>query len=218
MDAAKSVLHNINDPRGNRFGTALSRRAPTGAGRFMKHPSTRAFYQYWDLRRGRSAAPDRNDLAPEGVRELLGDIFVLAYDRDAGFPFRVAGTRLCAFLGRDAKGVGFKELFASSSRAEIEEIVGVVAEETLPAVAGISARGPDGLPVRFELLLLPFSARAHSPLSLTGMLVPMQPVAGRITDLDLVSWRYVANRPGTGPRPLRRWAAARGFMVYEGLR
>jgi len=184
----------------------------------MKHPSTRAFYTYWDIRRGRAAAPDRSELAPEGVRELLGDIFVLAFDREGGFPFRVAGTRLCAFLGRDAKGASFRDLFASGSRAEIDDIVAVVAEETLPAVAGVSARGADGLPLRFELLLLPFSMRAHAPLSLTGMLVPMQPVSGRISDLDLISWRYVASRPVSGPRPLRRWAAARGFMVYEGLR
>ncbi len=184
----------------------------------MKHPSTRAFFAYWNEKRGQAAAPDRSDLAPDGVRELLGDIFVVSYDRAAGYPFRVAGTRVCALLGCDAKGHSLTQLFQANSRGEIEDILGVVAEETMPTIAGLSARSADGMPVHLELLLLPFSARAHTPLSLTGLLAPLQPTTGRITDLNLLSWRHIAPRPGTGPRAVRRWSAARGFMVYEGLR
>lgn len=183
----------------------------------MKHSSTRAFYAYWNERRGRSTAPDRSDLAPEGVRDLLGDIFVLGYERAEGFPFRVAGTRLCAHLGGDAKGTSFSRLFTAGSRADIDEIVTVVAEEMQPAVAGVSARGADGALVALELLLLPFAPRLHTPLSLTGLLAPLAPATGRMTDFDLVSWRFVATQ-GAGPRPVRRWNAVRGFVVYEGLR
>ena len=183
----------------------------------MKHPSTRAFFAYWDDKRGDAAAPDRSDLEPEGVRELLGDIFVLSYDRTAGYPFRVAGTRVCALLGCDAKGRSFTDLFSADSREEIEEVLGFVAEETLPIVAGLTARGPDGRLVHLELLLLPFNARAHTPLSLTGLLAPLQPLTGEVSSFDLSSWRVVAPRPDTRPRALRRWTAARGFVVYEGL-
>jgi hypothetical protein len=184
----------------------------------MKHPSTRAFFNYWDGKRGNAAAPDRSDLEPDAVRELLGDIFVLSYDRTTGYPFRVAGTRVCALLGCDAKGRSFTDLFASGSRNEIEDILGIVAEETLPTIAGITARSADGLPVHLELLLLPFSARAHTPLSLTGLLAPLQTATGRMTDFNLLSWRHIAPRSNDRPRAIRRWTAARGFMVYEGLR
>jgi len=44
----------------------------------MKHPSSRAFFAYWDKKRGTARAPDRSDIDPAGVRELLGDIFVLS--------------------------------------------------------------------------------------------------------------------------------------------
>ena len=60
----------------------------------MKHPSSRAFYAYWDEKRAGARAPDRSEIEPAAVRELLGDIFVLSYDSAAGYPFRVAGTRL----------------------------------------------------------------------------------------------------------------------------
>ena len=140
----------------------------------MKHPSSREFFAYWDERRGDARAPDRSEIEPGAVRELLGDIFVLSYDAAAGYPFRVAGTRVCALLGRDLKDRSFSTLFAPDSRREIEEIIAVVAEELLAAVAGISATSQDGSPAHLELLLLPFNTRAHTPISLTGLLAPFE--------------------------------------------
>ena len=84
--------------------------------------------------RGSASAPDRSDIEPSAVRELLGDIFVLAYDAEAGYPFRVAGTRVCALLGRDLKDESFSALFTPQARHEIEGMIAVVAEETLPAI------------------------------------------------------------------------------------
>src|SRR5216110_1069339 len=110
----------------------------------MKHPSSRAFFAYWDGQRGDARAPDRSEIEPGAVRELLGDIFVLSYDNEAGYPFRVAGTRLSALLGRDPKDLSFSALFAPESRREIEDIIGCVAEEMLAAVAGVSATSENG--------------------------------------------------------------------------
>src|SRR5438067_12988802 len=136
----------------------------------MKHPSSREFFAYWNAKRGDARAPDRSEIEPSAVRELLGDIFVLSYDGDAGFPFRVAGTRVCALLGRDLKDQNFSALFAPACRAEIDEIVAAVAEETLPAIAGVTATSQGGGRTPLELLLLPFHSRAHAPVSLTGLL------------------------------------------------
>jgi hypothetical protein len=185
----------------------------------MKHPSSREFFAYWDGKRGSARAPDRSEIEPGAVRELLGDIFVLSYDSVAGYPFRVAGTRVCALLGRDLKDKSFSALFAAESRREIEDIVAVVAEEMLAAVAGITAKSYDGTPAHLELLLLPFNARAHTPLSLTGLLAPFGGDHNVLTDFKLTSWRYLAHPPQRfAPRALRKLAIARGLMVYEGLR
>src|ERR1700716_4757555 len=105
----------------------------------MKHPSSREFFAYWDERRGGPRAPERSEIEPGAVRELLGDIFVLSYDNDAGYPFRVAGTRVSALLGRDLKDTSFSALFTADSRREIEDIVSYVAEEMLAANAGMNA-------------------------------------------------------------------------------
>jgi hypothetical protein len=185
----------------------------------MKHPSSREFFAYWDRRRGDERAPDRSDIEPGPVRELLGDIFVLSYEPDGGHRFRVAGTRVCALLGRDLKGQGFAASFAPDSRREIEDLIGIVAEELLAIVAGVTASAQDGSKVHLELLLLPFKARAHTPMSLTGLLAPIIGGPTMLEDLNLTSWRSIVHPPQRlHRRALRKWSVARGLMVYEGLR
>jgi len=184
----------------------------------MKHPSSREFFAYWDAKRGDARAPDRSEIEPDAVRELLGDIFVLSYDNEVGYPFRVAGTRVCALLGRDPKDMSFSALFAPDSRREVEDIINYVAEEMLPAIAGITAASKDGATAHLELLLLPFNHRAHAPISLTGLLAPFEGDLGTISDFKLTSWRYLHRPEKFVPRALRKLAIARGFMVYEGLR
>jgi len=55
-------------------------------------------------------------------------VFVLSYDAGAGYPFRVAGTRVCALLGCDLKDRSFSALFDAQSRREIEDIRHTVAK------------------------------------------------------------------------------------------
>lgn len=184
----------------------------------MKHPSSRAYFAYWDGKRGYERAPDRSAIEPGEVRELLGDIFVLSYDVNTGFPFRVAGTRVCALFGRDLKDTSFLSLFADESRREIEDIATIVAEESLGALAGVTACMPSGSRAHFELLLLPFNARAHMPVSMTGLLAPFETCLGLVGELALTSYRYLHRPEKIVPRALRKLALARGFMVYEGLR
>jgi hypothetical protein len=185
----------------------------------MKHASNREFFAYWDEKRGDARAPDRSEIEPEAVRELLGDIFVLSCDVAAGYPFRVAGTRVCALLGCDLKDRSFSALFGAEDRREIQDIIAGVAEETLPAVAGITATSENGSPAHLELLLLPFNNRARTPLSLTGLLAPLDDAHSVLRDFKLTSWRYLHQRTERLlPRALRKLKVARGFMVYEGLR
>jgi hypothetical protein len=185
----------------------------------MKHPSNQQFFAYWDKQRGEARAPDRSDIEPDAVRELLGDIFVLACDTAGHYPFRVAGTRLCALLGCDLKDRSFTELFGAEGRREIEDIITAVTEEMLAAIVGITATSTEGV-AHLELLLLPFNQRAHAPLSLTGLLAPFETGHSRLQDFKLTSWRYL-NHPSAErlvPRALRKLKLARGLMVYEGLR
>ena len=176
----------------------------------MKHPASREFFAYWDGKRGDARAPERSDIEPDAVRELLGDIFVLSCDASAGYPFRVAGTRVCALFGRDVKDKSFPGLFTAASRGEIEEIVAAVADEMLPAIAGLTATRQHGAPSHLELLLLPFNSRAHTPISLTGLLAPFETTDGALGELELTSWRYIHPPPeSSSARPAQAEDRAR---------
>ena len=184
----------------------------------MKHPSSRAFFAYWDKKRGSARAPDRADIDPAAVRELLGDIFVLSCEPKLGFPFRVAGTRVCALAGLDLKDQSFAAMFAEGCRREIEEITTIVADETLGAIAGVTATRDDGSKAHLELLLLPFTARPHTPVSVTGVLAPFDDECGALRAFTVTSWRYLHQPEKLLPRAIRKLQIARGLMVYEGLR
>jgi hypothetical protein len=117
------------------------------------------------------------------------------------------------------KDKSFPAQFTPESRGEIEEILTVVCEDMLPAVAGVKAPSPNGSTTHLELLLLPFNARAYEPVSLTGLLAPFETAHGVLGPLEIVSWRYMHPAPERiVPRALRKLALARGLMVYEGLR
>src|SRR5665647_2005783 len=219
MDAAKPVLQNKpGNAHARKRDRSVLPRQPPGQGQGMKHRSNREFFAYWDEKRGGARAPERSEIEPGALRELLGDIFVLSYDATSGYPFRVAGTRVCALLGRDLKNRSFSALFEPDARRQIEDIIAVVAEEMLAAVAGITATAEDGSLAQLELLLLPFNTRAHAPISLTGLLAPFESKHTVLRDFKLTSWRYLGHQPQKFvPRALRKLAVARGFIVYEGL-
>lgn len=187
----------------------------------MKHPSTRELYAYWDKQRAGAPAPDRNAMEPGPIRHLIGDTFVVSCDHASCFPVRVAGTRVCAIVGRDLKGQDFLNLWARASRRQIEDFLGIATEESLATVAGVTAFTDKQMPVYLELLLLPLASSVLAPQSVTGSLVPLTVAAqlehSRLQDLSLTTWRHAGHQP-LRQRAVRRLALAKGFMVYEGLR
>jgi hypothetical protein len=141
----------------------------------MKHPSTRALYAYWNQKRGNRAAPDRADIDPAAIRHALGDTFMLAADFVDELRFRLAGTRVCALFCREIKGEAFAEFWSEDSRDRIEALLAIVHDETLGAVAGVTARTADGADADLEILLLPLAHVGHARIRALGVLAPLVP-------------------------------------------
>ena len=184
----------------------------------MKHPSSREFFAYWDKVRGTEKAPDRSDVEPSAVRELLGDIFVLSYDNEAGFPFRVAGTRVAALLGRDLRDQSFSALFTEAPAAKSATSSQPSPRKPCPRSPASPRPRKTARLAHLELLLLPFITRAHAPISMTGVLAPFESDLGTLGEFSITSHRYLHRPEKLLPRALRKLQVARGFMVYEGLR
>lgn len=136
----------------------------------MKHAVTRALYAYWDRLRAGRAAPERSDLDPGAIRTLLGDVFLLEFCGHNRHLVRLAGTRICALLGREWKSRPFSEPFAAEDWPELHALLDGVTETATPAVAGITGETRDGRHLDLEMLVLPLRHRGRTNARLLGSL------------------------------------------------
>jgi hypothetical protein len=166
----------------------------------MKHAASRQLYAYWDERRGKRPAPERAEIEPGAIRQVLSDAFILALDSGASHPFRLAGTRVCALFGRELKGESFIGLWAAASQPVLSDL----------------------LAIELELLLLPLAANRPSLARTIGVLAPVKiPAwlgASPIGALTLGSRRHIGAEVETRLLPRFMASRRRHFTVYAGGR
>jgi hypothetical protein len=193
----------------------------------MKHPSNRELFACWNDRRGTRLAPERAEIDPSAIRRVLGDTFVLAVDRRANHPFRIAGTRLCALFARELKGESFIALWQRPGQTALRELIAVVAEEKVGMVASVSGATADDtlLPVGLEMLLLPLADQSSNNARVMGALAPMTAPywlgAKAIGPLALGMFRHVGDPVDSIAMPQLQAASGRvrhGLTVYDGGR
>ena len=189
----------------------------------MKHPASRRLYAYWEELRGKRPAPERSEIEPGAIRQILSEAFILALDQTAGYPFRLAGTRVCALFCHELKGEAFLSLWDEASRQAIRELFSILADEWVGTVAGVTASNARGEAMELELLLLPLSATRPSLARTIGVLAPLTipPSIGLspIGPLMLGSHRHIG--AAVEKRLLPRFLtprSRRGFVVYDGGR
>src|ERR1700694_4005756 len=102
----------------------------------MKHAAARELHAYWDRLRAGRAAPERSDLDPGAIKNLLGDVFLVEVMEAERYVIRLAGTRICALLGRELKGRSQGEAFALENPEELYELFDRVSINAQPVVAG----------------------------------------------------------------------------------
>jgi hypothetical protein len=188
----------------------------------MKHVASRELYTYWEALRGRRPAPQRAEIEPAAIRQVLSETFIITLDRGAGYPFRLAGTRVCALFGRELKGESFVNLWALASRGPIADLLAISAEESVGTVAGVTAHSTAGDPLELELLLLPLGLRRPRLSRTIGILAPMTPPAwlgaNPIGALTLGSRRHVGTTTAKTRLLPRFMAPRRGLVVHQGGR
>lgn len=203
----------------------------------MKHAVSRELYSYWDgLRQGRSA-PERADVDPAAIRNVLSDTFVLSGEatRDvAPFTVRLSGTRLNALFLREMKGTSLLDLWPEADRPAVERICRTVLDDAAPLVAGMRGAPPGHRPVGLEMVLLPLRHHGRTHARILGAISPieMPPWLGLvpIEHMTLTSLRLIEATTSTAPDRRRSTPAPQHalpvdaprrygrFLVHEGGR
>ena len=161
----------------------------------MRHLASGQLFAHWNERRSGRALPERGDIEPAAIRAALGDTFILGTESGDDLRFRVAGTRICALLGRELKNEAFITLWATAHQAPMRGLLVAVGEEEIGVVAGARAHTPEGLDCDLELLLLPLRHRGSSGRRMLGALAPLAVPAwlgaSWLEPLELGSLRYL---------------------------
>ena len=193
----------------------------------MKQTSSRELFGYWTARRGTRSAPERGEIEPSAIRRALGDVFILEFDRREGHPFRLAGTRVCALFGRELRNEAFVNLWGDDTRAQLAQLLAVVADEATGVVAAAKGQTAEGWSHDLELVLLPLTHRGDTHARMIGSLAPLAAPfwlgTSSLGTLKLGSIRHL-NPAVEAPAAARLVAGTQGlarrgaFTVYQGGR
>ncbi len=143
----------------------------------MKHPTSCQLHAYWNRLRGERASPERGEIEPGEIRNLLADSLILELEpaRRAA-AIRLAGTRICALFGRELRGTPFADLWGEvpgdPDGAGPWRLIETVAVDTVGLVAGLKGTTAVGDVIELELLLLPLRHRGQTQARMLGALSP----------------------------------------------
>lgn len=161
----------------------------------MRHQITKDLFAYWRRLKGARLAPDRSDIDPSEIRQILADTFIIEVDPAGVYPLRLSGTRLNALWLCDRKGASFIDLWRDEDRPNISAALQTVIDGVAPVVAGARTVVRGSPPLELEALLLPLRHFGKTHSRVLGALAPVyQPEwlgLRRAGPLELVSLRVV---------------------------
>ncbi len=133
-------------------------------------------YAYWNALRAGRSAPERNDVEPGAIRGILADTFVLDFDKESGFPFRIAGSRANALFLKELRGLPFLLLWRDADRTKVKSVIQRVANETQPFLLSADAKPPGLETLQIETMLLPLRHQGSTHSRVLGCIgVKAQP-------------------------------------------
>jgi hypothetical protein len=119
----------------------------------------RQLYDYWRSRATGGCLPSRADISPADVPQLLPYIFLIDVERDPQrFRFRLIGTQICQWAGRDATGVYTDDPDYGPHGPAITRQYAEVVERGVALYIERPAARPDRDHLYYERLVLPLAA------------------------------------------------------------
>ena len=175
----------------------------------MRHKTSKNIFTYWNNLRGARVAPERTEIEPSDIRDMLGDTFILEVDHlYRTISFRLAGTKLCSSYGRELKSVGYLGLWDETDNLRIFDAVKQVYEHAIPTVIAHIAETENRHFLEYETLLLPLLNGSSKTVRILGVAAPsevpswmgMDPIINnRVKSVRTVDITSVVQTPSLAP-------------------
>jgi hypothetical protein len=174
----------------------------------MKTQSALFLFQYWNRLRKGAAAPCRTSIEPSDIRDVLSQTFILKADSsNSDMVFRLAGTSISSFFGRQLRNTPVRQLFPERHRAVTSRLLRNCHQDFSVVLLGLEATTRNGRRSDIEILLLPLEPETEGTHVL-GCIVPHQPAfwhgleAASLSELQSIrlidpsrETLFLANRP-----------------------
>ncbi|TPM41737.1 PAS domain-containing protein [Mesorhizobium sp. B2-3-4] len=160
----------------------------------MNQNGSITLFQYWNRLRDGRPAPKRSEVEPADIKSLLADTFILEKDTRGQPVFRLAGTRLCAYYGRELKGFSFPSLWREKDQRLVSRLIHGVFDQKSVVLIIFEGFSRNGRSNRFELLALPLDGGIENPRCLGVISAAEKPFwlgADPITDALIDSIRVI---------------------------
>jgi len=156
-------------------------------------PNLRKLFDYWRDRRQGRLIPSKDDIDPLDIGWALSRIFLLDYDSDEGFRYRLAGDDIARVFGRgNLKGLNLRDLVNPDRIEAIENIWRQVVDgRNVVCMKGMVYFGVDRIPIGERILLPLVDGGTDKVTGLLGMTV-CEWVAGDVPEeVKLARYRSV---------------------------
>lgn len=160
----------------------------------MNQNGSITLFHYWNRLRDGRPAPKRSEVEPADIKSLLADTFILEKDTRGHPVFRLAGTRLCAFYGRELKGFSFPSLWREKDQRLVSRLIHGVFDQKSVVLIVFEGFSRNGRSNKFELLALPLDGGIENPRCLGVISAAEKPFwlgADPITDAMIDSIRVI---------------------------
>ncbi|MEQ8825747.1 MAG: PAS domain-containing protein [Filomicrobium sp.] len=139
----------------------------------MRTKTNAKLYAYWNSVRGDRKAPQRFEIEPSRIAEILSETFILEFRPTNSYIYRLAGTKLGEYLGHDLRGSAFISDWQENDRFTLRRHFASIRK--LGAVVRILLQGTTrhGTTRHFELLILPVTQNSPSIERFLGAISPL---------------------------------------------
>lgn len=140
----------------------------------MRTKTNAKLYSYWNSVRGARTAPRRFEIEPSQIADILSETFILEYQPPNGYRYRLAGTQIGEYFGKELRGTSFTDGWQDYERFALQRHLTSIRK--LGAVARVLMEGTTriGLKSRFEVLILPLLHNGETINRFLGAITPLE--------------------------------------------